>query len=264
MDSLRLTLLAIGVAFIAVLYLVMRIKSGKPFVWPSFSWPGHFRFFPRDLLRRKRNDELDAGEVAENAYHEDLDDEDLQVLSQMSLQTGNQEIDVAELGGLSAVVEDEAFEGEPLVIVLNVMTKDNRRFAGLDILDALYANDLQHGEMMIFHRYPDSGGSERPIFSLANTVEPGTFNLDTIEQVQTPGLSLFMQLPGPVESRDAFELMLKTGRNLAQQLGGDLCDERRSVLTLQTIGHIKEQIEAFLFRQKMAKLQKHRPDKARK
>ncbi|MDR9435451.1 MAG: cell division protein ZipA C-terminal FtsZ-binding domain-containing protein, partial [Thiohalophilus sp.] len=97
-----------------------------------------------------------------------------------------------------------------------------------------------------------------PVFSLANTVEPGTFDLNAIEQLQTPGLSLFMQLPAPIDSREAFELMLKTGRNLAEQLGGDLCDERRNVLTLQTIGHLKEQIEAFLFRRKMAGLQKQR------
>ncbi|MDZ7804648.1 cell division protein ZipA [Thiohalophilus sp.] len=257
MDPLRLTLLAIGVAFVAIFYLVMRLRSGQ-----RLRWPGFLRL-PRLSLptfgRHRVNDSDDVNTTASrDNYYDDLDDEDLQALSQMSWHARrDDDVDVASLSGLSAVDAEED-DGESLVIVLNVMAKAGRQFAGMDILDALYANDLRHGEMMIFHRYPEQGGG-RPVFSLANTVEPGTFDLHAIEQLQTPGVSLFMQLPAPIDSREAFELMLKTGRNLAEQLGGDLCDERRNLLTLQTIGHLKEQIESFLFRRKMAGLQKQRP-----
>ncbi len=256
MDSLRLTLLAIGVAFIAIFYLVMRLRSGQ-----GLRWPGFLRL-PRlslpSLWRNRNPDYDDAGPVnARDNYYDELDDADLQALSQISWHARrDDDVDVASLGGLSAV-DGEEDDGESLVIVLNVMAKAGRQFAGMDVLDALYANYLRHGEMMIFHRYSEEG-DRRPIFSLANTVEPGTFDLNTIEQLQTPGLSLFMQLPAPIDSREAFELMLKTGRNLAEQLGGDLCDERRNVLTLQSIGHLKEQIESFQFRRKMAGLQKQR------
>ncbi|MFO8024058.1 cell division protein ZipA [Thiohalophilus sp.] len=256
MDPLRLTLLAIGIAFVAMFYLVMRLRSGQKLRWPGFLRLPRISLptFGRD--RTRDSDDSGTTESRDN-YYTDLDDDDLQALSQMSWHARrDDDVDVAGLGGLSAVdAEDD--EGESLVTVLNVMAKAGRQFAGMDILDALYANDLRHGEMMIFHRYPDEGGV-RPVFSLANTVEPGAFDLSSIEQLQTPGLSLFMQLPAPIDSREAFDLMLKTGRNLAEQLDGDLCDERRNVLTLQTIGHLKEQIEAFLFRRKMAGLQKQR------
>lgn len=259
MDPLRLTLLAIGVAFVAILYLVMRLRAGKKLRWPGFLRLPRFSLPNFRQNRIKDSDSSDAA-VSRESYYDDLDDADLQALSQMSWHARrDDDVDVASLSGLSAV-DAEADEGESLVIVLNVMAKAGRQFAGMDILDALYANDMRHGAMMIFHRYPDEGGGS-PVFSLANTVEPGTFDLNAIEQLQTPGLSLFMQLPAPIDSREAFELMLKTGRNLAEQLGGDLCDERRNVLTLQTIGHLKEQIEAFLFRRKMAGLQKQRAKK---
>lgn len=259
MDPLRLTLLVIGVAFVAIFYLVMRLRAGQ-----GLRWPGFLRFSRLALpaFGRKRTHDSDDSDSAgsRDNYYDDLDDADLQALSQMSWHARrDDDVDVTSLSGLSAVDAEED-EGESLVIVLNVMAKAGRQFAGTDILDTLYANDLRHGEMMIFHRYPDEGGG-RSVFSLANTVEPGTFDLNAIEQLQTPGLSLFMQLPAPIDSREAFELMLKTGRNLADQLGGDLCDERRNVLTLQTIGHLKEQIEAFLFRRKMAGLQKQRAKK---
>jgi len=259
MDPLRLTLLAIGVAFIAILYLVMRIRSGQGLHWPGFL---RFSALRLPLLRRPAGEEENpvSEQNPRDTYYEDLDDADLQALSQMSWHARrDDQVDVSNLGGLSAVDADDDEAGESLVIVLNVMAKSGRYFPGDEVLAALRANDLQHGEMQIFHRYPDATAHARPVFSLANTVEPGTFDLNTLEQLQTPGLSLFMQLPGPMDSREAFELMLKTGRNLAEQLGGDLCDERRNVLTLQTIGHLKEQIEAFLFRKKMAGLQKQRP-----
>jgi cell division protein ZipA len=259
MDSLRLILLAIGLVFIAIFYVVLRVRSGQGLHWPGLPRFPNLKFstFHRS---KKEHQNADIPADPRDAYYSELDEDDLQALSEMSMHARrDQNVDVAGLGGVSALDAEED-DGESLVIVLNVMAKSGRYFAGEDILEALESNSLQHGEMMIFHRYPDSGGS-RPIFSLANTVEPGTFNLDTISHLQTPGLSLFMQLPGPLDSRDAFDLMIKTGRQLAEQLGGDLCDERRNVLTLQTIGHLKEQVEAFLLRRKMAGLQKNRSRK---
>jgi len=258
MDSLRLILLAIGLAFIVIFYLVLRIRSGR-----GLQWPGFLRFPTLRLpgWRARQPEEVGFDTDPRAAYYSDLDDEDLQALSQLSqhARRDNNEVDASGLGAMSAV-EADADDVEPLVIVLNVMARSGDYFNGADALAALKADGLQHGEMMIFHYYPE-GGEDRPVFSLANTVEPGTFDLNTIDHLQTPGLSLFMQLPGPMASREAFELMLRTGRSLAQQLGGDLCDERRNVLTLQTIGHLKEQIEAFLFRRKMAGLQKQRAKK---
>lgn len=260
MDPLRLTLLAIGIAFIVIVYLVTRIRSGQ-----GLHWPGFLRFpalrFPS--LRRSAVEEENPF-PERDPYYEELDDAELQALSEVSWQARrDDDVDVANLGNLNTVDAVEE-EGESLVIALNVMAKAGHYFPGEEVLAALQDNDLEHGEMQIFHRYPDGAANGRPVFSLANTVEPGTFDLNTMEALQTPGLSLFMQLPGPMDARKAFELMLNTGRQLAEQLGGDLCDERRNVLTLQTTGHLKEQIEAYLFRRKMARLQKQRPGKTSK
>jgi cell division protein ZipA len=74
----------------------------------------------------------------------------------------------------------------------------------------------------------------------------------------TPGLVLYLHLPAPVEAREAFDILIEKGRKLAEVLEGDLCDETRSVLTNQTIGHLKEKVEAYRFKQKMTQLQHHR------
>ena len=136
---------------------------------------------------------------------------------------------------MSAYADEYANVGEELVIVLNIMSARDKRFNGLDILDVLLANGFNHGEMNIFH-YFHNETDRIPVCSIANVVEPGIFELELIESVNTPGLSLFMQLPGKVDGRKAFEIMLDKGRTIAEQLEGDLCDETRSVLTMQTQG----------------------------
>lgn len=253
MDSLRLTLLIIGIAFIAVFYLVMRVQSGKPLAWPRLKWP-----FKSGKQTRNDDDIPVLEQVVRRDLQDEPDEEDIRVLSRLTLPNQKDEVDLTTIHGLTAIVEDEAYAGDPLVIVFNIMARPGRLFAGLDVLDALYANDMVHGDMQIFHRYLDPANQQHAIYSVANTVEPGFFQLETIEQLRTPGLSLFMQLPGPVQAREAFDMMLKTGRALAEQLGGDLCDETRSVLTVQTIGHLKEKIEAFMFKQKMSRVQRQR------
>ncbi|MCW9023738.1 MAG: cell division protein ZipA C-terminal FtsZ-binding domain-containing protein, partial [Gammaproteobacteria bacterium] len=128
---------------------------------------------------------------------------------------------------------------------------------GLDVLDAMLTSGFIHGEMNIFHYFEDEG-DKIPVCSVASAVEPGFFEMEIIESIETPGLSLFMQLPGSQEARKSFEIMLSRGRAVAEHLQGDLCDETRSVLTMQTIGHIKERIEAWLFKQKMSRVRAHR------
>jgi len=62
---------------------------------------------------------------------------------------------------------------------------------------------------------------------------------------ETPGLSLFCQLPGPVSSSEAFDVLLKKARSIADSLGGQLCDDKRNLLTEQATGHYRDRISAF-------------------
>ncbi|MFZ5588307.1 MAG: cell division protein ZipA [Pseudomonadota bacterium] len=125
------------------------------------------------------------------------------------------------------------------IVVLNVMARHGRNFSGADIRDALHAVDLQFGAMNIFHRMHRDAGA---VFSLANMLEPGSFDPARMDTLSTTGLSLFMQAPAPIDTPAAYEDMLATAQRLAAQLGGDLCDERRNPLTPQTIEHTRERL----------------------
>jgi len=83
------------------------------------------------------------------------------------------------------------------------------------------------------------------LFSLANMFNPGTFDLEEMDRLQTRGLSLFMTLPGPGEALQSFNMMHSAARKLADEFGGQVLDNTRSVLTVQTTRHYVEKIREF-------------------
>ena len=144
------------------------------------------------------------------------------------------------------VTEKPQLEQEPEeVLVINVTAAAGDKFQGADLLQILFDCGLRYGDMQIFHRYEHADGSGELLFSLVNMVVPGTFNLDEMEHFATPGVSLFMTLPLNANSRDAFETMAATAKALADQLGGELKDENRSVMTEQTLEHCRQRIQDF-------------------
>ena len=142
--------------------------------------------------------------------------------------------------------------GEELIIVLNVMAHEGSRFPGLDIHTAMAMAGMHHGDMNIYHQHVETNGSGPTIFSIANVIEPGSFDPASMEEFSSPGLVLFLRLPVAIESGKAFEKMLASARLLAQQLDGELMDETRSTLTQQTIGHLRERVAAYQFKQQLA------------
>lgn len=132
--------------------------------------------------------------------------------------------------------------GPEELLILHVVAPQGERCSGLQVLAALTEAGLECGDMDIFHYYHEGPEVAVPVFSVANMVKPGTLRPDDMDGMTTPGLSLFLRLPGPLDSMAAFEQMLKTARALAAELGGELHDQQRSVLTRQTIEHYRERI----------------------
>lgn len=135
------------------------------------------------------------------------------------------------------------------VLVINVMARENRVFRGDDLLEALITAGLKFGDMQIFHKRL-RGDSKGPIvFSVANILNPGVFDLNRMDEFQTVGISLFLGLPAPMSSQEAFNLMLDTAQHLKSQLDGEMRDDSRNVMTKQTIEHYRERIREIDLRQ---------------
>jgi len=135
---------------------------------------------------------------------------------------------------------------EELIISHTILSKEEP-FSGDKLFKAIKTAGLLHGEMDIFHYPGDTKPQTFALFSLANLVEPGTFNPAETEDFSTPGISLFMRLPSRIDNNDAYDKFIKVAIIIATELDGVLCDETRSRLTQQTVTHKKELIKKLNF-----------------
>ncbi|MFW5825322.1 MAG: cell division protein ZipA, partial [Marinobacter sp.] len=132
------------------------------------------------------------------------------------------------------------------VIVINVLASPEQGdFSGAALKKLFEACGLEHGDLDIYHRHETEATTSPVQFSVANAVEPGTFTPDKMAAMSTPGISFFMSLPGPTNSMQAFDFMLETAQAVVRNLGGELKDERRSVMTAQTIEHCRQRIREY-------------------
>lgn len=140
--------------------------------------------------------------------------------------------------------------GEELHIVMTVMARSGEHFSGEALRNALERADLHHGDMNIFHRHElPSDCHSATLFSAANVLAPGDFEPARMDTLSSPGIAMFMRLPGPENPADAFQAMLDAATTIAEDLDGTLCDESRSHLTPQSINHLRERIADFARRQ---------------
>ena len=131
------------------------------------------------------------------------------------------------------------------IIVLNVLT-DSERIKGQDLLEFLMENEMSYGEMEIFHKLDNQG---EVLFSLANAIEPGTFDLSDIEEFEIQGVTLFMQIDGANQAERIFDDMLELARKISGKFSSQIFDGTRSALTQQTIGHIRQNIREMKFKE---------------
>jgi cell division protein ZipA len=144
----------------------------------------------------------------------------------------------------SSTSEKEQPQAEE-VLVISVICRDAAGFKGPALLQNILESGLRFGEMDIFHRHESMAGNGEVLFSMANAVKPGVFDLDDIDHFSTPAVSFFLGLPGPRHPKQAFDVMVAAARKLSQELNGELKDDQRSVLTAQTIEHYRQRIVEF-------------------
>ncbi|KRE87867.1 cell division protein ZipA [Rhodanobacter sp. Soil772] len=131
------------------------------------------------------------------------------------------------------------------IVTLFVVARDGGRFHGPDLVVATEKAGLEFGDMGIYHRLVDGKRELGPIFSVANMLKPGNFDLARLDALRTPGVSFFMTLPAPLPALDAWDAMLPTAQRLAELLDGQVLDEERNALGRQRIAHIRDQLRGW-------------------
>lgn len=126
----------------------------------------------------------------------------------------------------------------PAMFMMFLLAKENRQFAGYELLQTLLAAGLRFGEGQLFHRHQYTNGQGPVICSLAAATETGVFDLQNIGAFSVRGLCLFMELSqntGIDEER--FNIMLETAKQLSEGLDAHLLDFQRKPLTEDRIAN---------------------------
>ena len=140
------------------------------------------------------------------------------------------------------------------ILIVNIMAKNNEAISGKSLLDVFSTEGLKYGQMGIFHRHLNNDGDGPVVYSIANIVEPGSFNFAEMKNETTPGVCIFLSLPTAGSAISAYDDMIDTARTISAKLGCELSDENRSILTKQTIEHGRQRVIEF---ERKNKLRKH-------
>lgn len=131
------------------------------------------------------------------------------------------------------------------IISLYVAARAGQQLQGPDIVVAAEKAGLTFGHMNVFHRLMEGHPERGPIFSVANIMKPGSFEMSEIQSLQTPAIAFFLTLPAPLSALEAWDTMLPTAQRMAELLNGVVLDQERNALGRQRIAHIRDDLRAY-------------------
>ncbi len=231
MESLRWVLLAAGIAFVIIIYVLGRNRRRR-----NHSAIDDLVEDDLPAFTARSLDDVDEGVGEVRVVSGSSVDADYDLDLNVSTQ--------AESSADSAAADADDKNVTNDIIVLYILPKANQILHGAQINSSAQAMGLTFGEMDIFHYR----NKNRNVFSLANMLEPGSFNADTIHELKTTGLTVFMQLQKGDPLDDLTE-MLQRSYQLAGLLDARICNHRREPLTEQDAENYRSQVSAFLSRE---------------
>lgn len=131
------------------------------------------------------------------------------------------------------------------IVTVYIAARAGEKLRGPDIVVAAEKAGLAYGHMNVFHRLVEGHPERGPVFSVANIMKPGSFDMATIQELETPAIAFFLTLPAPMTALDAWEKMLPTAQRMAELLDGVVLDESRNALGRQRIAHIRDELRGY-------------------
>ncbi|MEN8213583.1 MAG: cell division protein ZipA C-terminal FtsZ-binding domain-containing protein [Pseudomonadota bacterium] len=222
--ELRILILALGILFVAAIYL----------------WERHKSTHAQHNRRRKIQNmiEADAKEAGDGRIEPRVAISKFQNYFSSS-SDGGQKDDAAETPDtIEEETQEVGIEPSPQreeILILSVASR-RKFFTGDAIVSAMLAADLQSGPMDVYYRYNDDHSDT--LFTVASMVNPGTFPQD-MSRFRSSGLALFARLPGCRDGSDIFEAMYGAAQLLAETLDGRVLGGDHEPLTEETLAQMR-------------------------
>jgi len=127
------------------------------------------------------------------------------------------------------------------IISLLIAERDGVPIDGPKLHQALQRQKLEYGARQIYHRLYKN----EIVFSVASLLKPGILDPQLAKQLATPGLTLFMLLPGPQKPADAIRDMLLTAEALAKALNAEVYDGKRELFSVDAARTLTAEVDAW-------------------
>ncbi|HSW15492.1 MAG TPA: cell division protein ZipA C-terminal FtsZ-binding domain-containing protein [Solimonas sp.] len=233
MSVLQWALLIVGAAAVIAVYVISRRSNRLPNSWePPSSRGGAPRSLP-GLPGKPGADQMDM--FAQGSRGGEFDEFGV---GKPRKRTEAELAAAAVAAGQEPAAAPPAAPVEDKIVTLLIAEREGTAIFGPKIHLALQAQGLSFGEHRIYHRL--QGG--KAVFSVASLVKPGA--LDPAEQqgFSTPGLTMFMLLPGPAKPAAALQDMIATAQALASALNAEVFDASRQQFTAETARTLKADV----------------------
>lgn len=117
--------------------------------------------------------------------------------------------------------------------------------AGSRLLPTVLSLGFKFSEEGFFNRHVEPSGNGPVLFRLVNMFNPGTFDIDNMEQFGTAGVSLFMTLPCEGDSLAAFNMLHGAAKKLADEFGATVLDSNREPLSVNAVRAYVEKVREY-------------------
>ncbi|MCF6218620.1 MAG: hypothetical protein L3J62_08640 [Gammaproteobacteria bacterium] len=225
MDSLRISLIIIGIIILLALYFGSQLLSKK-------------RQLKQQPRQTPRFDKAATGDQQTIPESTPVETSEAPIVAEREAVSEPKKA-VVEVAQPEITTPDDiaaaptaAKPSLPAVIALHIVAKQGD-FAGADLVKAANLAAMRYGEMEIFHFLGATQGAIT--FSMANMLEPGTFDLDNLNGFTTPGVLLFMESDLQDDLATSLNSMAKVARNICERLDAQLCDDHRRPFDLQQL-----------------------------
>lgn len=227
-----MTLLRIGILIAGLVLIAAIVFFGRP------RKPGQGKRVPRDTGEHIRH-EPTLGEQIERDLAQGRSAGESTTQAELEL------FDRTLEGGANNELGRRTTEEFDKIVTLYLAARAGAKLHGPDIVVAAEKAGLVYGHMGVFHRLVENHPERGPVFSVANIMKPGSFDMAQIQALETPAIAFFLTLPAPVNALDAWETMLPTAQRMAELLDGVVLDEQRNALGRQRIAHIRDELRAY-------------------
>lgn len=226
------TLLRIGILIAGLVLIAAIVFFGRP------RKPGQGRRVPREGADHVRQ-EPTLGEQLEREAAQS------RTAGESTTQAELELFDRTMEGTASSELGRRQTEEFDKIVTLYLAARAGQKLLGPDIVVAAEKAGLVYGHMGVFHRLVENHPDRGPVFSVANIMKPGSFDMGQIQALETPAIAFFLTLPAPINALDAWETMLPTAQRMAELLDGVVLDEQRNALGRQRIAHIRDELRAY-------------------